>query len=302
MEEPTVQPMEPQAEAEAVDVEKKSHVMINDETPDGSLKEAPPMTIKRFIVLFALSNLYVSAGTAAIFLGAGICTLLNHGSLTLTLPAYTVDDIGGTSSEAWLGVANYLAVAAISPLVGSISDLIGRRYAALLGPIILAVGLIVVGTAHRIDVAIGGSAVAGVGAGLAETVGVAGLLELAPAKSRGTYAGISILVDLPFGAALTYGKISSPTVLVNYKPNCILEILGDGPHGSRSCILVLILSCSSFFITHLHGQILSGFPGEKLSLALTTLEFSSQSPESRSSCLACNGEVTTSNSRCDPEF
>jgi len=118
-----------------------------------------------------------------------------------------VDDIGGTSSEAWLGVANYLAVAAISPLVGSISDLIGRRYAALLGPIILAVGLIVVGTAHRIDVAIGGSAVAGVGAGLAETVGVAGLLELAPAKSRGTYAGLSILVDLPFGAALTYGTI-----------------------------------------------------------------------------------------------
>jgi len=76
MEEPMVQPIEPPAEAQMVDVEKKN-VMINDETPDASLKEAPPMTFKRFLVLFALSNLYVSAGTAAIFLGAGICILLN---------------------------------------------------------------------------------------------------------------------------------------------------------------------------------------------------------------------------------
>jgi MFS family permease len=117
-----------------------------------------------------------------------------------------VADIGGAGSEAWLGVANTLCVAAVSPIAGSVTDLIGRRHAALLGPIIIIVGLIVIGTAHRIDVAIGGSALVGTGAGLAETIGVAGLMELAPTKSRGKYVGTSILLDIPFGAALTYGS------------------------------------------------------------------------------------------------
>ena len=115
-------------------------------------------------------------------------------------------DIGGANSVAWVGVANTLANAAVAPVAGSISDLVGRRYAALLGPCIIIVGLIVVGTAHRIDVAIGGSAMAGVGGALAEIIGTAGLLELAPVMSRGKYFGTAILVDLPFGAALTYGK------------------------------------------------------------------------------------------------
>jgi MFS family permease len=90
-------------------------------------------------------------------------------------------------------------------MVGSISDLIGRRYAALLASAFVCIGCIVVGTAHRVDVAIGGSAITGIGSGLAETIGVAGLLELAPAKSRGLYMGCALLADIPFGAALTYG-------------------------------------------------------------------------------------------------
>jgi MFS family permease len=134
--------------------------------------------------------------------------------LPLISVAYTVADIGGASSEAWLGVAFTLAVAAIAPMAGAVSDLIGRRYAALLGPCFIIIGLIVVGTAHRMDVAIGGITIAGVGGGLAETIGSAGFLELAPANSRGKYFGTAILLDIPFGAALTYGS-----ALPNYFPN-----------------------------------------------------------------------------------
>ena len=105
---------------------------------------------------------------------------------------------------AWLGMISTLAVAAVAPMVGSISDLLGRRYVALLGSTLMISGLIVVGTAHRMDVAIGGSGIIGIGAGLTETVTVAGLLELAPVKDRGKYFGTGILLDLPFGAVLTY--------------------------------------------------------------------------------------------------
>jgi hypothetical protein len=65
--------------------------------------------------------------------------------------------------------------------------------------------MIVVGTAHRMDVAIGGTAIVGVGGGLAELVGFAGIQEMAPVKSRGKYMGTAFLFNLPFGAAQAYG-------------------------------------------------------------------------------------------------
>ena len=48
-------------------------------------------------------------------------------------------------------------------------------------------GMLVVGTAHTMEVAIGGMAIAGAGAGLSELIGAAGVAELAPVRSRGKY-------------------------------------------------------------------------------------------------------------------
>lgn len=62
-------------------------------------------------------------------------------------------------------------MAATAPFAGAMSDLMGRRYASLLGALLVVVGMIIVGTAHRVNVAIGGMAIAGVGAGLAEVIG-----------------------------------------------------------------------------------------------------------------------------------
>jgi MFS family permease len=123
----------------------------------------------------------------------------------LTDLAYTVAEIGGTTSYAWLAIANTLALAAVAPFVGAISDLIGRRYVALLGALLVVIGMIIVGTAHRINVAIGGMAIAGAGAGFAELIGAAGVAELAPVKSRGKYIGTIFLLILPFSASAGYG-------------------------------------------------------------------------------------------------
>jgi MFS family permease len=203
--EPTSEALDSHALTREIDIEKERDATVQViETPDGSLVEAPPMTFKRLMVLFSLSNLIIMSGVGVILLGAGICILI---VLFTLIVAYTVADIGGASSEAWLGVANTLSVATVAPIAGSISDLIGRRYGALLATCMVCIGLIVVGTAHRMDVAIGGSAITGVGSGLAETIGTAGLLELAPVKWRGVYFGCALLVDLPFGAGLTYGII-----------------------------------------------------------------------------------------------
>ena len=47
----------------------------------------------------------------------------------------------------------------------------------------------VVGTAQRIEAAIGGMSLVGVGAGLAEMVASAGVMELVPVRARGKYIG-----------------------------------------------------------------------------------------------------------------
>src|SRR5436190_2105447 len=73
-------------------------------------------------------------------------------SLTqLTIIAYMVDDIGGEKSYTWLGIANSLATAAISPATGAISDLIGRRYVLLCGSALVVAGMVIVGLAGRMD-------------------------------------------------------------------------------------------------------------------------------------------------------
>lgn len=102
-----------------------------------------------------------------------------------------------------------MATAAIAPFAGAMSDLVGRRYIALLGSGFIIIGMIVVGTAQRMDVAIGGTAIAGVGGALAELVGFAGIAELAPVRSRGKYLGTALLFSLPFSASQTYGRLYS---------------------------------------------------------------------------------------------
>ena len=83
--------------------------------------------------------------------------------------------------------------------------MIGRRYVLLSGSALVIIGMIIVGLAGRMDVAIGGMTITGVGAAFAELVGSAGVSELAPVKSRGIYLGTAFLVVLPFGACSSYG-------------------------------------------------------------------------------------------------
>ena len=57
-------------------------------------------------------------------------------------------------------LANLLALAAVCPFVGSLSDLIGRRWVALIGAGFLVIGMIVSSTAHEMNYFIGQSRVA----------------------------------------------------------------------------------------------------------------------------------------------
>ena len=98
-----------------------------------------------------------------------------HGKQTLTqaggIPPYIYSDLGGADRWTWfvsrstldvckqthsLKVLAYLlSLAAVCPFVGSLSDLFGRRYVALIGSGLLIVGNIVCGTVHSMNSFIG---------------------------------------------------------------------------------------------------------------------------------------------------
>lgn len=71
------------------------------------------------------------------------------------VPPYIYSEIGGVDRWIWFVLADLLALAAVCPFVGSLSDLIGRRYVALIGSAFLVVGMIVAGTAKEMNPFIG---------------------------------------------------------------------------------------------------------------------------------------------------
>lgn len=52
-------------------------------------------------------------------------------------------------------LGNLLALAGVCPFVGSLSDLLGRRYVALIGASLLVIGTVIATTAHSMNMFIG---------------------------------------------------------------------------------------------------------------------------------------------------
>ena len=139
------------------------------------------MTFRNIMAICALSGLLAGSQIPVYLVGGGIANVYK--------------DIGGENSYAWLSIANTLALAAIAPFAGSFADLVGRRWVAMIGGVLIIVGCAVLGTAHTMAVAIGGMAIAGAGAGLGELTATAAVVELVPVQKRGYYVSIvSMLV------------------------------------------------------------------------------------------------------------
>lgn len=71
------------------------------------------------------------------------------------IPPYIYRDIGGVDRWIWFVLANLLALAAVCPFVGSLSDLMGRRYVAILGALLIVMGMIVSSTTNTMNIFIG---------------------------------------------------------------------------------------------------------------------------------------------------
>lgn len=124
-----------------------------------------PWTAKRIIAIIALCFVYVGSQMILYFVS----------------PALTYIQLDfGTTLPNWLLTSNTLAVTAICPFVGYLTDMVGRRYIALFGALLLVISSIVMATAHSLAVGIVAMTIGGIGAGICELTALAGYV----AKTR----------------------------------------------------------------------------------------------------------------------
>ncbi|KAG8629479.1 hypothetical protein KVT40_003344 [Elsinoe batatas] len=155
----------------------------------------PKMTFRRFMALVAMAFLWTGS-QIPIYLFGGI-------------PPIIYGDIGGADRWIWFVLGNLLALAGVCPFVGSLSDILGRRYVALIGATFLIIGMVVASTASTMNHFIGGMVISGAGAGINELTALAATSEMAPTRKRGKYVAILVFTIIPFCPSVLYGQLIS---------------------------------------------------------------------------------------------
>ncbi|PVH88870.1 MFS multidrug transporter-like protein [Cadophora sp. DSE1049] len=153
----------------------------------------PPMTFNRMMSLIAMAFLWTGS-QIPVYLFGGV-------------PPYIYGDLGGVDRWVWFVLANLLALAAVCPFVGALSDLIGRRWVAISGGMFIVIGMIVCSTAQSMNIFIAGMALAGVGAGINELTALAATSELAPTRKRGKYIAVLIFTIIPFCPSVLWAQL-----------------------------------------------------------------------------------------------
>ncbi|PIB02360.1 putative HC-toxin efflux carrier TOXA [Cercospora beticola] len=151
------------------------------------------MSFARMMSLVAMAFLWTGSQIPVYLFGA--------------VPPYIYRDIGGLDRWVWFVLANLLSLAAVCPFVGSISDLIGRRWVSIIGASLLVIAMIICSTVHDMNYFICGMVFAGVGAGINELTALAATSELAPTSKRGKYVAVLIFSILPFLPSVLYGQL-----------------------------------------------------------------------------------------------
>ncbi|KAJ5889403.1 hypothetical protein N7504_010213 [Penicillium tannophilum] len=183
---------------ESSDIDRRhSHQEVADlSSTEAGLTESEmdiPMTFRRFMGFAAMAFLWTGS-QIPVYLFGGI-------------PPYIYGSIGGADRWVWFVLANLLGLAAVCPFVGSLSDLIGRRYVAIIGASLIVLGMIVCSTANTMNIFIAGMAIAGAGAGVNELTALAATSEMAPTRKRGVYVAVLIFTILPFCPSVLWAQL-----------------------------------------------------------------------------------------------
>ena len=140
-------------------------------------------------------------------------------------------------------MSNTLAIAAVAPFVGYLQDLLGKRNIALFGALSICVGIVILGTAHHFAQGVVGMALAGVGAGIGELTGLAGLAESVPVRARGYSIAILTAFVVVFTPYIFYCQLLGTRA--TWRWTCWLSLIYNGVTG---------IGLAVFYHPHSHAR------------------------------------------------
>ncbi|KAI8963599.1 major facilitator superfamily transporter [Daldinia sp. FL1419] len=114
-------------------------------------------------------------------------------TIIVTSLSAIIQDIGGTTTEAFWIATSYLLVNAVSmPLISSISVVIGRPVCLTFSIVSFSVGTIVCCTAQKMPVLIAGRCIQGIGGGGIHSLGLIILTDFCPLRWRPKWYGLTL--------------------------------------------------------------------------------------------------------------
>ena len=142
-----------------------------------------------------------------VFLGLMLGMFVASISQTLVSPAMPriVAELGGMDHYAWIATAAMLVSAVVTPVVGKLSDLYGRRGFYLAGLCVFMVGSVISGSAQEFWVLVAGRAVQGMGMGTLMPLSQTIIGDIIPPRQRGKYQG---LMGAVFGMSSVAGPLA----------------------------------------------------------------------------------------------
>ncbi|KAG2143358.1 MFS general substrate transporter [Suillus cothurnatus] len=199
-----------------------SAVVVADKRPGASWKKAEEHVIPKNrmgIVCFGLM--------CTIFLVA-----LDQTIVATALPTI-IAQLGGAKYYSWVGSAYMLVCAALSPLYGKLSDILGRK-PVLYGCILMfLIGSALCGAAQSMTWLIISRAVQGIGGGIFQLVQIT-ISDIVPLQERGKYTG---LLGATWGIASVIGPLFGGILTDHVSWRCLLLLI-DRPTGGLAGILL----------------------------------------------------------------
>ena len=135
-----------------------------------------------------------------------LCMFLGALSQTLVaaiLPAI-VAELGGFERYTWAATSYLVAATIAYPIVGSLSDVFGRRRFLIAGTLVFVLGSLLVGVSQSMDQVIAFRAIQGIGGGIVMTCAYVSIADLFAPDERGKYQGLIVAV---YGVASLVGPL-----------------------------------------------------------------------------------------------
>lgn len=142
-----------------------------------------------------------------IFIGLMCGMLVASVSQTIVSPAMPiiVAELGGIDHYSWLATAAMLVAAVVTPIVGKLSDLYGRRSFYVAGLVVFMIGSVASGLAQNFGWLVAARALQGAGMGTLMPLSQTIIGDVIPARQRGKYQGL-------MGAVFGFSSIAGPLI------------------------------------------------------------------------------------------